>query len=223
MNKDKNFYPKMQEKGTQLKLGLFANSVDTVISQNVKEAEFIDAFKHLVPVVIKTIHSAHENVLVQWRTFPPYSNKTKADNLNDRIQMFAKKNIPYEYIQIDDYNIVTVKVGSFLCIFKNLSKKNLPKFSLTKRALEKFSQYKRKDNNFDVPYVVIGYKCTWDYQQITEINAVKSYIDAENSKLCVDWFVSFDEMLNKKILSSGKNIFIEEIQGELPILKKKSS
>lgn len=211
----------MQVKNGQL--SLFANSINTVISKNVKETEFIDSFKHLVPVIIKTINSAHENVLLQWRSFPSYSNKTKADNLNDRIQMFAKNTIPYQYIKIDNYKTVTIKVGNFLCIFKNLHKNNLPKFSITDRALEKFSQYKRKDNNFDIPYVIIGYKCTWDYQEIIEINAVKTSINPDRNKLSVDWFVPFDKMLDEKIISSEKNIFTEEIQGQLPQLKKKTS
>lgn len=90
----KNFYPKMQ--GKQLRLFL----EDTVTSKNVRETEFIDAFKHLAPTVIKTIYSAHENVLEQWRTYPPHSNGTKARDLNDRMQKFILQSIP-EYAKID--------------------------------------------------------------------------------------------------------------------------
>lgn len=215
--KDNNF--SLNKQGKQLRL--FANSEYTIISKNVKEAEFIDAFKHLAPIVIETIYSAHEDVLKQWRNHPPRSNGTKATDLNDRVQTFISESVP-EHV-IDSYKTVCIRAGSFLCVFKLLDNKNLPKISNNSfRAFEKFSQYKGKNNDTDVPYITIGYQCSKDYQQIIEINAVKTYIDAEKGKLCVDWFVPLDEMLNKKNIDSNQNIF-EEIHGELPPLKKKSS
>lgn len=170
MNKDKNFYPKMQGK----QLSIFARSEYTNISKNVKEAEFIDAFKHLASIVIEAIYSAHENVLEEWQRYSPRSSKTKASILNDRIQAYVLRSISREYpdiVGVEEYDNVYVEIGGFRCVLKKLDSKNLPKFAITPRALERFSQYKREDNNSDIPYVIIGYQCSEDFQQITEVSS----------------------------------------------------
>jgi hypothetical protein len=199
--------------GYQLKL---FNQDEFIVSTNtVQRGEFLDSFTSFALSVSNVIRYAHEDMLAQWIDYPPLTNQTKSKDLNDRIQRFSKEMLPNISL-LGDFETIELNIeDKFRCIYKKLGENGLPSFNNkpTDRAIERFSQYKRKDNNFDIPYITIGYALEPDYQTIREIAAVKTYINTSTMQLNREWFIPFSEMLSNISIQTTSDA-MENMQGK---------